>query len=110
VEAFHREVQVQQLRDRINYIHDARVAQIADGRKCQQQVNRMAQALNRLVRSTRRNVLTPQEQALFDKQQHCNYSQLTQVEQTRLKTEVDTMWNQIPRHLQDKAQELAGLR
>ena len=87
------------------------MAQIADGRKYQQQVNRLVQSLNRMVRySNQRHILTPQEQALLDKQQHFNYGDLTKMEQARLKTEVDIMWSQIPQHLQDKAQEMAGLR
>lgn len=71
----------------------------------------MASAYRRFMsRGVQRQILTPQEQALLDKQQHDTYSDLPLIDQQRLKTEVDIMWNQIPEHLQDKAQRLAGLK
>lgn len=101
---------MQGLRDQLTAIHNYRVAQIADPRKYQSQVNRLVSALNRLLRRGSRNLLTPQEQALLDKQQHDTFTELSPVEQKRLTTEIDIMWNQIPSHLQDKAQKLAGLK
>ena len=56
-----------------------------------------------------RTLPTPQEQALLDKQQHYEFSELSQQEQMRLKGELDSMWGQIPAHLQDKAKKLAGV-
>jgi hypothetical protein len=86
------------------------VAQIEDGRKYQQQYNKLLNAYRRLVRKgPGQQVLTPQEQALLDKQQHYGYSDLSQPEQQKLKGEIDVMWGQIPAHLQDKARGLAGI-
>lgn len=56
-----------------------------------------------------RTMPTPQEQALLDKQQHYEFSELSQQEQMRLKGELDSMWGQIPAHLQQKARDLAGV-
>jgi hypothetical protein len=56
-----------------------------------------------------RHILTPQEQALLDRQQHFGYGDLSQDEQQKLKGEIDSMWGQIPAHLQDKARDLAGI-
>lgn len=54
-------------------------------------------------------MLTPQEQALLDKQQHFGFSDLSQGEQQKLTHEVENMWGQIPAHLQEKARNLAGI-
>lgn len=73
-------------------------------------MNRMVQAHNRLSRASgQRNIPTPQEQALLDKQQHYDFSELSQAEQQQLKSEMDSMWGQIPAHLQEKAKGLAGI-
>lgn len=72
---------------------------------------------NQMVRSYRqmvaagpiRTLPSPQEQALLDKQQHYDFSELSQPEQMRLKGELDSMWEQIPAHLQQKARDLAGV-
>jgi hypothetical protein len=101
---------VQELRDRIVEIQNYRIAQIADGRKYQSQVNKLSGALNRLLRRGTQNLLTPREQALMDKQDHVTYADLKPAEQQKLKAEIDMMWGQIPEHLQEKAQRLAGLR
>jgi hypothetical protein len=99
---------VQGLRDRIVEIHNYRVAQIADGRKFQTQVNKLVFALNQLLRRGVRNLLTPQEQALFDRQQHVGFAELSEGEKQKLNSEIDSMWGQIPAHLQQKARTLAG--
>ena len=94
----------------MNRVHDFRVAQIEDGKKYQQQYNRLLSAYHQMVRrGPGRQMLTPQEQALLDKQQHFGYGDLAPVEQQKLKEEVDVMWGQIPSHLQDKARNLAGI-
>lgn len=70
----------------------------------------MLQAYRRLVQVSRsRNILTPQEQALLDKQQHYSFSDLSASEQQRLNNELSNMWGQIPAHLQEKAKKLAGV-
>jgi hypothetical protein len=56
-----------------------------------------------------RNILTPQEQQLLDKQQHYSFDELTTGEQQQLKSEIDSMWGQIPAHLHEKARNLAGV-
>lgn len=72
---------------------------------------------NQMIRSYRqmvaagptRTMPSPQEQALLEKQQHYEFSELSQQEQMRLKGEMDNMWGQIPAHLQKKARDLAGV-
>lgn len=92
-------------------MHDFRVAQIEDGKKYQQQYNRLLQSYRRLVKQTPgRNILTPQEQALLDRQQHFGFSDLSPDEQRKLTNEMETMWGQIPAHLQEKARGMAGLQ
>lgn len=104
------EIRVEQLRTRITEIQNYRISQIEDGRKYLSQVNKLTSALNRLLKRGTRNLLTPQEQALLDKQDHVTFSEMAPVEKQRIQTEVDIMWGQIPEHLQEKAQKLAGLR
>lgn len=63
-----------------------------------------------LVRaSAQRVVPTPVEQALLDKQQHYEFNELSQQEQMKLQGEVDSLFGQIPVHLQEKARRLAGV-
>jgi hypothetical protein len=100
---------VQELRDRIVQIQNYRTAQIADGRKYQTQINKLAFALNQMLRRGARNLLTPQEQALLDKQQHVEFSEMSEGEKGKLQGEIDSMWGQIPAHLQEKARRLAGV-
>lgn len=100
---------MQELRDRIVQIQNYRTAQIADGRKYQTQINKLAFALNQMLRRGARNLLTPQEQALLDKQQHVEFSEMSEGEKGKLKLEIDSMWGQIPAHLQEKARRLAGV-
>jgi hypothetical protein len=87
------------------------VAQIEDGKKYQQQYNRLLQAYRRLVKQagTQRSIPTPREQALLDKQQHYGFNELSVDEQRKLSAEMETMWGQIPAHLQDKARGMAGI-
>lgn len=100
---------MQELRDRIVQIQNYRISQIADGRKYESQVNKLVSALKRLLKRGIRNLLTPQEQALFDKQQHVGFEELNEAEQRKLRGEIDSMWGQIPAHLQQKARILAGV-
>lgn len=99
-----------ELETRITEIYNQRISQIADGRKFQSQINRLVSSLNRLRRRGSRNLLTPREQALMDRQDHVTFSEMTAIEQRRVQVEVDMMWGQIPAHLQEKAQKMAGLR
>ena len=52
---------------------------------------------------------TPVEQALLDRQQHYDFSELSQTEQVTLQGEIDSLFGQIPAHLQEKARNLAGV-
>lgn len=96
--------------DRLNRVHDFRVSQIEDGKKFQSQYNRMLRSYRTLVNHRpSRTILTPQEQALLDKQQHYGFGDLSPDEQRKLNSEIGDMWGQIPAHLQDKAKKLAGV-
>jgi len=98
------------LLDRINRVHDFRIAQIDDAKKFQSQYNRLLRAYRQLAATgPQRNILTPQEQQLFDKQQHYEFGELSTGEQQQLKSEIDSMWGQIPAHLQEKARSMAGV-
>lgn len=91
-------------------MHDFRVAQIEDAKKFQTQYNKLLRAYRQMTRSgASRNILTPQEQALLDKQQHYGFSDLSQEEQQKLSGEVDSLFGQIPEHLQKKARDMAGV-
>jgi hypothetical protein len=50
--------------------------------------------------------MTPKEQATFDAQQHYTFRDLSAREQSKLNTELASMWGQIPTHLQEKARKL----
>lgn len=106
------EINAAALLTRINNIHDFRITQIADGKKFQQQYNKFVSAYRRLTRQGQQrqfSLPTPQEQALLDRQQHYAFSDMAKEEQQQLQAEVDSMWGQIPQHLQDKAKTLAGI-
>lgn len=91
-------------------MHDSRIVRIDDGKKFSAQYQKLLRAYNRLVAAgPARTLPTPQEQALLNKQQHYDFSELSQQEQMRLRGELDSMWGQIPAHLQDKARRLAGV-
>lgn len=85
------------------------MAQIEDGRKFQSQCNKLLRSYRQLVKANQRNLLTPQEQALLDKQQHYDFGELSAEEQRKLNSEVADMWGQIPVHLQEKARRMAGV-
>lgn len=87
------------------------MAQIEDGKKFQTQYNRLLASYKRLVKHTPgRNILTPQEQALLDRQQHMEFSELSPQEQRQLNHEINGLMGQIPAHLQEKARKMAGLQ
>lgn len=91
-------------------MHDNRIVRIDDGKKFQTQYNKLLRTYRKLMAAgPARTLPSPQEQALLDKQQHYDFSELSQQEQMRLKGELDFMWGQIPAHLQDKARKLAGV-
>lgn len=70
----------------------------------------MLRAYKQLVQaSAGRNIPTPQEQALLDRQQHYGFDELSPEEQQKLTQEMGNMWSQIPAHLQEKARKLAGV-
>lgn len=86
------------------------MAQIEDGKKFQQQYNRLLGSYKRLVKHVPgRSILTPQEQALLDRQQHFEFSELSPQEQRQLNYEIDGLMGQIPAHLQEKARKMAGI-
>jgi hypothetical protein len=98
------------LLERIQRVHDFRISQIEDGKKFQSAYNKLLRAYRQLVAASGQRVMpTPQEQALLDKQQHYDFGELSQGEQQKLKGELDSMWEQIPTHLQEKARNLAGV-
>lgn len=97
--------------ERIQRVHDFRISQIEDGKKFQSAYSKLLRAYKQLVAANvqQRTILTPQEQALLDKQQHYEFGELSSVEQYKLKGEIESMWGQIPAHLQEKARNLAGV-
>jgi hypothetical protein len=95
---------------RINGVHDARIVRIDDGKKFQTQYNRLLMMYRRLVQAgPTRTMPSPQEQALLDRQQHVGFNEMSVEEQRRLQGEIDSLFGQIPAHLQDKARGLAGV-
>lgn len=96
--------------DRIQRVHDFRIAQIEDGKKFTAQYNKLIRAYRTLVRASAQRVMpSPTEQALLDRQQHYDFSELSQAEQVRLQGEINSLFGQIPVHLQEKARNLAGV-
>lgn len=55
-----------------------------------------------------RTPMTPKEKWALEAQGHTKFADLPESEQTQLQSERDSMWGQIPQHLQDKARKLAG--
>ena len=83
---------------------------IDSGKKFQTEYNRLLTAYRRLVQAgPARTLPTPQEQALLDRQQHVGWSELSAGERQKLQGEVDSLFGQIPAHLQEKARGLAGV-
>jgi hypothetical protein len=55
-----------------------------------------------------RTPMTPKEKWALEAQGHSRFSELPVSERSQLESERDSMWSQIPAHLQDKARKLAG--
>lgn len=53
-------------------------------------------------------IMTHEEQMKLDSQRHVKFNELSQTEQAQLTAERESMWGQIPAHLQEKARKLAG--
>lgn len=91
-------------------MHDARIVRIDDGKKFQRQYDRLLRAYRQLVSTgPQRTMPSPQEQALLDRQQHVGWNEMSAEEQRKLSSEVDSLFGQIPAHLQAKARGLAGV-
>jgi hypothetical protein len=57
---------------------------------------------------TMRTPMTPKERWALEAQGHTKFSELPVSERSQLESERDSMWSQIPSHLQEKARKLAG--
>lgn len=55
-----------------------------------------------------RTPMTPKEKWALEAQGHTRFNELPVEERSRMESERDSMWSQIPQHLQDKARKLAG--
>jgi hypothetical protein len=112
-QGFLRQIDQQESLGKLNRIHEFRVAQL-DNTAYKEKVGQMVRAYNASYRresaSSVKPILTPREQAAFDAQQHWEFNNLPRPEREKLNKEIDVMWAQIPEHLQDKAQRMAGLR
>jgi hypothetical protein len=64
--------------------------------------------LQRKERQPMRTPMTPKEKWALEAQGHTRFNELPADEKSRLESERDSMWSQIPAHLQDKARKLAG--
>lgn len=53
-------------------------------------------------------IMTYEEQQKLDSQRHVKFNELSASEQAQLASERESMWGQIPEHLQQKARKLAG--
>lgn len=96
--------------ERIQRVHDFRLAQVASQQHFNTGYNKLLRTYRMLVRAGNQRVMpTPVEQALLDRQQHVEFGELSQQEQMRLQGEVDSLFGQIPAHLQEKARNLAGV-
>ncbi len=112
-QGFLKQIEQQESRAKLNRIHEFRVAQL-DNKGYKEKVGQMVRAYNASYRResapSQKQTLTPREQATFDAQQHYEFNNLPQPERDKLNAEVEVMWSQIPEHLQDKAQKMAGLK
>lgn len=52
--------------------------------------------------------MTPKEKWALEAQGHTKFTDLPESERAQLQSERDSMWSQIPAHLRDKANKLAG--
>lgn len=55
-----------------------------------------------------RTLMTPKEKWALESQGHTRFSELPDSERSKFQSERDSMWSQIPAHLQEKARKLAG--
>lgn len=55
-----------------------------------------------------RRFMTYEEQMKLDSQQHVKFNQLSAQEQEAVNAERESLWGQIPEHLQAKARKMAG--
>ena len=52
--------------------------------------------------------MTYEEQVKLESQQHVRFNELSVAEQAKLATERESLWSQIPAHIQAKSRKLAG--
>ncbi len=70
------------------------------------QAERQTQATQARERGQR--FMTYEEQLKLEAQKHVKFNQLSQAEQAALTAERDSLWAQIPAHIQAKSRKLAG--
>jgi hypothetical protein len=70
------------------------------------QSERQVQATQAKARGER--FTTYEEQVKLESQRHVKFNELSAEEQARLTTERDSLWSQIPSHIQAKSRKLAG--
>jgi len=52
--------------------------------------------------------MTYEEQVRLEQQRHVKFNELSAEEQAKLTAERDSLWSQIPQHIQAKSRKLAG--
>jgi len=52
--------------------------------------------------------MTYEEQVRLEQQRHVKFNELSAEEQAKLTAELDSLWSQIPQHIQAKSRKLAG--
>jgi len=114
VNHFLRELDRNRLTDRIDRIYEFRVSQLTqDGylgemRRLRQAV-RMFDSRSGTAQSQGRKFMTPDEQRKWDTEtSHLSFNLLPKAEQERITAERESLWAQIPSHIQAKSRKLAG--
>lgn len=112
---FLREIDRAERREKLSRIFDFRVGGATEKgfRDAVRQLRQEEQALDAAERQItgeriHRGPMTPAEQQALDAQGHFRLSALPEDEQRQLTAQRDSLWSQIPEHLQEKARRMAG--
>ncbi len=82
----------------------------ADEKGYTKYMNSLRQIERKVEQQTRpgRQHMTYEEQVKLEQQHHVKFNQLSQAEQDAITAERESLWSQIPPHIQAKSRKLAG--
>lgn len=97
-------------RTRIVEIYNYRIAQATDKsfRETMSRLRQQAKAAHKPPTERRLQMQTNEEKIWMAAREHVKFSELPDEQRSAFEAERQSMWSQIPAHLQDKAKKLAG--